>query len=226
MDKDQCMLVKELNLNWIKNMHEIERLTYIYQVLLGGLYIVVLSGLAIVLYRGFIYPGYIVKGDEVYIVDYSKPASSVYERRERKIMKWKYIRLLAFFSIIFLVMTGMVIELIASRSNNELAAIEKSIIDMEDRMKTYSTPDTELISRSARSVASEYRTIKLDKYFPNQYKDHVLTATHLVHISPGAARPIARYPINEEFLIRLKVTAQSLEFSKLINKHPLFNNNL
>ncbi|KAI5160990.1 hypothetical protein NEAUS03_1440 [Nematocida ausubeli] len=226
MDSDQCTLAKELNLNWIKNMHEIERLTYTYQVLLGSLYIVVLAGLAIVLYQGFVYPGYIVKGDKSYVVDCSKPSSSIYERRERRITKWKYIGLVTFFSIIFLIMTGQVIELIVSRSNNELAAIEKSIIDMEDLMKTYSAPETELISRSARSVASEYTTIKLDKYFPKQYKDHVLTATHLVHVSPAAAKPIAKYPINEEFLVRLKVTAQSLEFAKLIEKHPLFSNSL
>lgn len=191
-----------------------------------GLYILIIVAGIVILFEGFIRPQY-SKGYTTlkYDVEGNNISPSGCARKKKKRM---YKIALGIFVVLFIVLTAYILWLVIVKSESKHKDLKIQLPEKLPEKKDitisveYKKSLDTLLSRNMRNPLPVYKDVKLDKYFPNEYKNCILTKDSIILIINSLTGLRSVVPITTETLMLLNMKAQDPEFTALIESHPLY----
>ncbi|KAI5166166.1 hypothetical protein NEIRO03_0969 [Nematocida sp. AWRm78] len=210
-------------INTYRRIHRLPTEPKTYYIVAGIIGVLLMICLGIVIYKAFISPGYLIRG-EYRMVSMQGCLSLDGMQSNAAGKKLFYTVALIVLLCSIGLLTYNTVSVYNGRMNKRWAEIDRIVNEARDEIAAMEESKLmEVVDRGARSIMEEYKNIRLDKYIVGHYSNCILTKDSIIHVPSGAAGPIKmKIPVTEELLTSLIVSAQNPEFTKLIEKHPLY----
>ncbi|EIJ89011.1 uncharacterized protein NEPG_01777 [Nematocida parisii ERTm1] len=194
-----------------------------YYIIAGIIGVLLLICLGITVYKAFISPGYLIRG-EYRTVSLQGGLCLDGMQSNAASKKLFYIVLLIVLLCIIGLLTYNTVSVYNGRINRRWAEVDRIVNEARDEIAAMEESNLkEVVDNGARFIREEYKNIQLDKYIMGSYSNCILTKDSIIHAPSGAAGPVkVKIPVTGELLISLILSAQNAEFTRLIEKHPLY----